>query len=386
MSAPQRERADQLTVRVEQGGVAAIEQLQWDQVVGDQHPFLSHAFLSVLERSGSVGEGTGWQAAPLLAEDSGGAVRGALPAYIKGHSQGEYVFDHSWADAWHRAGGRYYPKLQIAVPFTPAQGPRVLAADETAGLALLKGAEALVEQNGLSSAHATFVDLAQVPLFEKAGWMLREGIQYHWFNRGYESFDEFLGSLSSRKRRTIRKERAGAQEGLTIRHLVGTEIEPRHWDAFWRFYQDTGARKWGQPYLTRSFFPMVGEALGDKVLLILAERDGVPIAGALNFIGREALYGRYWGCSEDVPFLHFELCYYQAIDAAITRGLSRVEAGAQGEHKLARGYEPMATWSAHFIPHPGFKEAVSDFLIRERRAVERDIAYLGELTPFKKDG
>jgi uncharacterized protein len=386
MSAPLRENADQLTVRVEQGGVAAIDQLQWDQVAGDQHPFLSHAFLSVLERSGSVGEGTGWQAAPLLAEDGGGAVRGALPAYIKGHSQGEYVFDHGWADAWHRAGGRYYPKLQIAVPFTPAQGPRVLAADETAGLALLKGAEALVEQNGLSSAHATFVDLAQVPLFEKAGWMLREGIQYHWFNRGYESFDEFLGSLSSRKRRTIRKERAGAQGGLTIRHLIGPEIEPRHWDAFWRFYQDTGARKWGQPYLTRSFFPMVGEALGDKVLLILAERDGVPIAGALNFIGGEALYGRYWGCSEDVPFLHFELCYYQAIDAAIARGLSRVEAGAQGEHKLARGYEPMATWSAHFIPHPGFKEAVSDFLIRERRAVERDIAYLGELTPFKKDG
>ncbi len=377
--------ADQLTVRVEQGGVATIDQLQWARVAREGHPFLSHAFLSALERSGSVGEGTGWQAAPLVVEDGDGKLRGALPAYIKSHSQGEYVFDHSWADAWARAGGRYYPKLQIAVPFTPAQGPRVLAVDETAALALIKGAEALVEQNGLSSAHATFVDLAQVPLFEGAGWMLREGIQYHWFNRGYGSFDEFLASLSSRKRRTIRKERAGAQAGLAIRHLVGSEIEPYHWDAFWRFYQDTGARKWGQPYLARSFFPMVGGALGDKVLLILAERDGIPIAGALNFIGAEALYGRYWGCSEDVPFLHFELCYYQAIDAAIARGLSRVEAGAQGEHKLARGYEPMATWSAHFIPHPGFKEAVSDFLIRERRAVERDIAYLEELTPFKKE-
>jgi uncharacterized protein len=378
--------ADPFHVRVEQGGVAKVNHIDWDRVAGQGHPFLSHAFLSTLEQSGSVGQGTGWQAAPLVAEDASGLLCGVLPAYIKGHSQGEYVFDHSWADAWARAGGRYYPKLQIAVPFTPAQGPRVLALDETAGLALLEGAEALVEQNGLSSAHATFVDLGQVPLFERAGWMLREGIQYHWFNRGYGSFDEFLDGLSSRKRRTIRKERAGAQAGLTIRHLVGSEIEPRHWDAFWRFYQDTGARKWGQPYLTRSFFPMVGEALGDKVLLILAERDGIPIAGALNFIGGDALYGRYWGCSEDVPFLHFELCYYQAIDAAIARGLARVEAGAQGEHKLARGYEPMATWSAHYIPHPGFKEAVSEFLIRERRAVERDIGYLGELTPFKKDG
>ncbi len=377
--------ADQLTVRIEQGGVGAANPLEWDRLAGDGHPFLSHAFLSALERSGSVGEGTGWQAAPLLAEDASGSLRGALPAYIKGHSQGEYVFDHGWADAWTRAGGRYYPKLQIAVPFTPAQGPRVLATDEAAWLALLAGAEALVEQNGLSSAHATFVDVAQVPLFEKAGWMLREGIQYHWFNRGYGHFDDFLATLSSRKRRTIRKERSGAQGGLTIRHLVGDQIEPRYWDAFWRFYQDTGARKWGQPYLTRQFFPMIGEALGDKVLMIIAERDGIPIAGALNFIGGEALYGRYWGCSEDVPFLHFEICYYQAIDAAIERGLSRVEAGAQGEHKLARGYEPMATWSAHYIPHPGFKEAVSDFLIRERRAVERDIAYLGELTPFRKD-
>ena len=374
-----------LTVKVEGDGVIAVDGAAWDALAGDSHPFLSHAFLATLESSGSVGTGTGWQAAPVLVTDEAGDLRGALPAYVKGHSQGEYVFDHAWADAWSRAGGRYYPKLQIAVPFTPAQGPRILAVDEEAALALLKGAEALVEQNGLSSAHATFVDVEQVPLFEKAGWMLREGIQYHWFNRGYDSFDDFLATLSSRKRRTIRKERAGAQSSVTIQHLAGAEIQPHHWDGFWRFYQDTGARKWGQPYLTRTFFPMIGEALGDKVLLILAERDGVPIAGALNFIGGDALYGRYWGCSEDVPFLHFELCYYQAIDAAIARGIGRVEAGAQGEHKLARGYEPMATWSAHYIPHPGFKEAVSEFLIRERRAVERDIAYLGELTPFRKD-
>ncbi len=365
-------------------GVATFDAAQWDALAGPGHPFLSHAFLSALEHSGSVGRGSGWQPLPITIETADGTLRGALPAYGKSHSQGEYVFDHSWADAWSRAGGSYYPKLQIAVPFTPAQGPRILADDPQMALALLKGAESLVHQNRLSSAHATFVDASQLGLFEAADWLIREGVQYHWFNRGYATFEDFLATLSARKRKMIRKERAGAATGLSIRHLCGAEIEPHHWDAFWRFYQDTGARKWGQPYLKRGFFPEVAATMGDTVLLILAERDGVPIAGALNFIGGEALYGRYWGCSEEVPFLHFELCYYQAIDAAIARGIGRVEAGAQGEHKIARGYEPMATFSAHYIADAGFREAIADFLTRERRAVQQEIAFLGDMTPFKK--
>jgi uncharacterized protein len=364
--------------------VAALDAAQWDALAGPDHPFLSHAFLSALENSGSVGRGSGWQPLPITVTGADGTLLGALPAYGKSHSQGEYVFDHSWADAWSRAGGNYYPKLQIAVPFTPAQGPRILARDEAMAIALLKGAESLVQQNRLSSAHATFIDESQLDWFKAADWLVRESVQYHWFNRGYATFEDFLGTLAARKRKMIKKERAGAVQGLTIRHLCGSEIEPRHWDAFWRFYQDTGARKWGQPYLKRGFFPEVAETMGDKVLLILAERDGVPIAGALNFIGGEALYGRYWGCSEDVPFLHFELCYYQAIDAAIVRGIGRVEAGAQGEHKIARGYEPMATYSAHYIADPGFREAIAGFLVRERRAVQQEIAFLGDMTPFKK--
>jgi uncharacterized protein len=372
-----------VTVRVGDG-VAALDAAQWDALAGPDHPFLSHAFLSALENSGSVGRGSGWQPLPITVTGADGTLLGALPAYGKSHSQGEYVFDHSWADAWSRAGGNYYPKLQIAVPFTPAQGPRILARDEGMAIALLKGAESLVQQNRLSSAHATFIDESQLDWFKAADWLIRESVQYHWFNRGYATFDDFLGTLAARKRKMIKKERAGAVQGLTIRHLCGAEIEPRHWDAFWRFYQDTGARKWGQPYLKRGFFPEVAETMGDKVLLILAERDGVPIAGALNFIGGGALYGRYWGCSEDVPFLHFELCYYQAIDAAIARGIGRVEAGAQGEHKIARGYEPMATYSAHYIADPGFREAIADFLVRERRAVQQEIAFLGDMTPFKK--
>jgi uncharacterized protein len=365
-------------------GVAAIDAEQWDRVAGAGNPFQSHAFLAALENSGSVGRGSGWQPLPITIADADGQLVGALPAYGKSHSQGEYVFDHGWADAYTRAGGHYYPKLQIAAPFTPATGPRLLTRDGAVAKALLAGAEAVVHQHKLSSAHATFIDPAQLDSFRDADWLIREGVQYHWFNRGYACFDDFLAALSSRKRKAIRKERAGAQQTLTIRHLTGDAIEEHHWDAFWYFYQDTGARKWGQPYLTRSFFSEIGRTMADKIILILAERDGRAIAGALNFIGGEALYGRYWGCREDVPFLHFELCYYQAIDAAIRLGLSRVEAGAQGEHKIARGYEPVATWSAHYIADPGFRDAVSDFLERERRAVEREIEFLGEMTPFKK--
>jgi uncharacterized protein len=367
-------------------GVAALDAQEWDAVAGQGNPFQSHAFLAALENSGSVGQGSGWQPLPITIEGGEGQMIGALPAYGKSHSQGEYVFDHGWADAYARAGGHYYPKLLIAAPFTPATGPRLLTQDKAVARALIAAAESVVEQNKLSSAHATFVETAQLDSFREADWLIREGVQYHWFNRDYTSFDDFLAALASRKRKAIRKERAGAQAGLTIRLLSGSDLREEHWDAFWYFYQDTGARKWGQPYLTRPFFSEIGRTMADQIILIMAERDGVPIAGALNFIGGEALYGRYWGCREEVPFLHFELCYYQAIDAAIARGLSRVEAGAQGEHKIARGYEPVATWSAHFIADPGFRDAVSDFLTRERKAVEREIEFLGEMTPFKKTG
>jgi uncharacterized protein len=366
-------------------GVASMDAAAWDRLAGSGNPFLSYAFLAALERSGSATARAGWQSVPIVIEDADGPS-GVMPAYIKSHSQGEYVFDHSWADAWTRAGGNYYPKLQIAVPFTPVPGRRILTNDAITAHKLIAAAQALVDQNGLSSAHATFVAAEQLDWFADAGWLTREGIQYHWANHDYSCFDDFLAALSSRKRKAVRKERATAQAGLSIVHLTGADITEAHWDAFWHFYQDTGARKWGQPYLTRAFFTEIGRTMADQLLLILAERDGRPIAGALNLIGDDALYGRYWGCSEDVPCLHFELCYYQAIDAAIARGLARVEAGAQGEHKLARGYVAVPTWSAHYIADPGFRSAVAEFLDRERRSVERDIAFLGELTPFKKAG
>jgi predicted N-acyltransferase len=365
-------------------GVASIPAAQWDACAGAGNPFVGHAFLSALEESGSVGGRSGWQPIPVIVEGDDGAPIAVAPAYAKSHSQGEYVFDHAWADAWERAGGSYYPKLQIAAPFTPVPGPRLLLRDPAAGPALIAALEAVTDQHDLSSAHATFLTPEQVPLFEAAGWLIREGTQFHWHNHGFATFDDFLATLASRKRKAIRKERAAAVEGLTIRHLTGAEIGAREWDAFWTFYQDTGSRKWGQPYLTRSFFPLLGERIGDRVLLIIAERDGVPIAGALNLIGADTLYGRYWGCTEEVPFLHFELCYYQAIDAAIARGLANVEAGAQGEHKLTRGYAPVPTWSAHYLPNPGFRRAVGDFLIRERAAVEADQQFLERLTPFRK--
>ena len=366
--------------------VGGFDAAAWDACGGDDNPFVSHAFLSALEDSGSVGPRTGWQALPIALYNADGTLGGVAPAYAKTHSQGEYVFDHSWADAWEHAGGRYYPKLLIAAPFSPVPGPRLLARSTETARALIAGAEALCDRHSMSGAHANFVTDDQLDVFRDAGWLIREGTQFHWANDGYTTFDDFLAALASRKRKAIRKERAAAVAGLNIVHLSGSDLTEGHWDAFWRFYQDTGNRKWGRPYLTRRFFSLLAERMGDKVLLMFAYRDGVPIAGALNLIGPDTLYGRYWGCTEDVPFLHFELCYYQAIDAAIARGLSRVEAGAQGEHKLARGYVPVATWSAHYIPNAGFRAAIADFIDRERRAVENSMAFLGEMTPFRKGG
>jgi len=378
-------RSQPITARIADG-VASIPSAEWDACAGSDNPFVSHAFLSILERSGSASARAGWQPLPILIDGADGRAAGAAPAYVKSHSQGEYVFDHGWADAWEHAGGQYYPKLQVAVPFTPVPGPRLLLRDESAAASLIAAIEAVTDQNRLSSAHVTFVEEEQLHWFESAGWLVRAGTQFHWQNDGYADFEGFLAALSSRKRKAIRKERAAALDVLTVLHLTGGEISEAHWDAFWQFYQDTGSRKWGRPYLTRAFFSLLGQEMADKVLLILAERDGVPIAGALNLIGADALYGRYWGAVEEVPFLHFELCYYQAIDAAIARGLMRVEAGAQGEHKLARGYAPVTTWSAHYIPDPGFRRAVADFLRREREAVEREQEWLGEMTPFKREG
>lgn len=366
------------------GSVGAIDADHWNSLAGAGNPFVSHEFLTALEDSGSVGPGTGWQSTPVIVEDEARTILAAMPAYLKGHSQGEYVFDHAWADAYQRAGGQYYPKLQIAAPFTPATGPRLLLSDPQFATPLLRAAEQLCTGNGFSSAHATFIEPEQLPLFENAGWMLRSDIQYHWENRNYTSFEDFLDALASRKRKAIRKERAEAQKGLEIVHLYGPEITEKHWDAFWVFYQDTGARKWGQPYLTREAFSMFSQRLGDRILLMLALDSGEPIAGALNFIGEDALYGRYWGCGTEKRFLHFELCYYQAIDVAIARKLKRVEAGAQGGHKLARGYAPVETWSAHWIGDTGFREAVADFLEREREGVSVEQMYLDQRTPFKK--
>ena len=375
--------------------VADVDPAEWDACAcpeaGDGgrpvDPFTTHRFLSALEVSGSVGPGTGWSPKPLLAR-AGGVLIGCAAMYVKSHSQGEYVFDHSWAHAYENAGGRYYPKLQIAVPFTPATGRRLLVRPEFAEsgpAALLEGAAQIARNSGASSLHITFCTDAEAALDGTAGYMLRAHQQFHWHNRGYADFDAFLADLSSRKRKTIRRERERANAfGGDIRLLTGDAIEPHHWDAFWRFYQDTGARKWGSPYLTRGFFDAVQDTMRDDVLLVLCERDGVAVAGALNFIGRDCLYGRYWGAIEDIDCLHFEACYYRAIDYAIEHGLARVEAGAQGPHKLARGYLPVTTHSLHFIPDPGFARAVADFLDHEREAVEEENEILTGYGPFRK--
>ena len=365
-------------------GLAAFTPESWDACAGTDNPFTTHAFLSALEESGSATPRTGWQPVPIAIEGPDGAPAAVMPAYVKSHSQGEYVFDHAWAAAWERAGGAYYPKLQIAVPFTPVPGRRLLTRRPELALGLIGAAEAVVAQHGLSSAHATFVAPEEVPLFERAGWLVRTDSQFHWQNDGYATFEDFLAALSSRKRKTIRKERAAALEGLTVQHVRGDAITEAHWDAFWAFYQDTGSRKWGRPYLTRRFFSLLGERMAERILLIFALYEGRPIAGALNLIGADTLYGRYWGALAEVPHLHFEICYYQAIEAAIALGLQRVEAGAQGAHKLARGYRPVPTFSAHHIPDPNFRRAVADFLAHERAAVAEEIEALDAMTPFRK--
>ncbi len=371
-------------------GVGSIDEADWDRCACPDgvtvDPFTTHRFLRALEESGSVGERTGWTPRPIVAR-KGGEVIGVAPLYIKHHSQGEYVFDHNWAHAYERAGGSYYPKAQIAVPFTPATGRRFLAAkghEAEAMAALTQGAVQVAAENGLSSLHITFCTEAEAIAGEALGLMRRASQQFHWENPGYRSFDDFLAALSSRKRKTIRRERAEAQGfGGEIVQLRGAEIGPQHWDAFWRFYQDTGSRKWGTPYLSRAFFDLIGESMADDLLLVLALKGGQPIAGALNFIGSETLFGRYWGCTEHHPFLHFELCYYQAIDYAIAHGL-RVEAGAQGDHKLARGYMPAETHSLHWINDAGFREAVAQFLTAERRAIDHEIEVLTSYGPFRR--
>lgn len=349
-------------------------------------PFTTYRFLQGLELSGSVGPGTGWSPRPLIAR-ADGQIIAVAPLYLKGHSQGEYVFDHSWAHAFEQAGGRYYPKLQVAVPFTPATGRRFLVRPgfERAGLAALtQGAVTLAAENDLSSLHLTFCTEEEAIAGAQMGLMQRVGQQFHWVNQGYTCFDDFLASLSSRKRKSIRRERRDAQGfGGVIQQFHGDDIQPEHWDAFWHFYQDTGARKWGSPYLTRDFFDHLQAEMRDDLVLILAGQPGQWVAGALNFLGRETLYGRYWGCTEHHPFLHFELCYYQAIEIAINRGLKRVEAGAQGEHKLARGYLPVLTHSLHWIGDRGFRKAVEEFLVAEGKAVAEENSWLADFGPFK---
>ena len=364
--------------------IAEIPASDWDATGAGANPFTTHRFLAALEDSGSVGAGTGWHPAHLALRD-GARLHGVAPCYVKTHSQGEYIFDHAWAEALERAGGQYYPKLQCAVPFTPVTGPRLIAPDAAGQQALLGAMVQLCLQNGLSGAHVTFCTAAEAELGAEAGFLPRSTQQFHWENDGYADYEDFLSRLSSRKRKALRKERGRAQDfGGTIWQLRGDDIRPEHWDAFWRFYQDTGARKWGHPYLTRDFFDRLHETMRADCLLVLAERDGRPIAGALNLIGPDAIFGRYWGAVEEHPFLHFELCYHQAIDFAIDAGLSRVEAGAQGEHKLARGYLPTETHSLHWVADPGFRRAIADYLDREREAVDQEIEFLREVGPFRR--
>jgi uncharacterized protein len=361
----------------------------WDACALPDNPFISHAFLKALEQSGSARAETGWLPQHLLLHDRGGTLLGCMPCYLKSHSQGEYVFDHGWADAYMRAGGRYYPKLQVSVPFTPVTGKRLLVRPGTEQIErealLLQAARQVTDRLGVSSLHITFLTRDEWQLAGEFGFLQRTDQQFHWRNEDYRCFEDFLAALTARKRKAIRKERREALAGgIEIEWVTGRGLTEAHWDAFFAFYMDTGSRKWGSPYLTRACFSLLGQTLADRILLVLAKRSGRYVAGALNVIGPDTLYGRYWGGLEDHPFLHFEVCYYQAIEFAIRHRLARVEAGAQGAHKLARGYLPSETYSAHYIADPGLRRAVADFLKRERRAVARDIALLGEESPYRQ--
>ncbi|WP_274629167.1 GNAT family N-acetyltransferase [Arvimicrobium flavum] len=353
------------------------------------NPFVSYDFLCSLEESGCAVPRSGWQGHHLRLEATDGTLLGAVPCYLKSHSQGEYVFDHGWADAFERAGGRYYPKLQASVPFTPATGPRLLVGQHgepgAIKAALAAGLKTVSEKLGVSSAHVTFGEAGDMAALEQTGFLKRTDQQFHFLNAGYSSYDDFLGSLASRKRKALKKERREAlADGISIDWLTGKDLTESVWDDFFAFYMDTGSRKWGRPYLNRRFFSLIGERMADDVLLIMAKRAGRYVAGAINFIGSDTLYGRNWGCIEHHPFLHFEVCYHQAIDFAIEHKLKVVEAGAQGEHKLARGYTPVTTHSAHYIAHPGLRRAIADYLARERREVESIGTYFEEHTPYRK--
>ncbi|MBY5355462.1 GNAT family N-acetyltransferase [Rhizobium leguminosarum] len=387
---------DELSIRVERS-FTAISPESWSRLSGASkscstlayNPFVSHAFLSSLEESGSADAETGWLGHHLLLETDRGELVGALPGYLKNHSQGEYVFDHGWADAFERAGGRYYPKLQCSIPFTPATGPRLLVAEGLQRLpiqsAIAESLKEVVRRLGISSAHITFVPDDEIGVFEMDGYLHRTDQQFHFINDGYANHEEFLETLASRKRKALRKERRAALEnGISIDWLTGSDLTERIWDQFFKFYMDTGGRKWGRPYLTRKFYSLIGERMADDVLLVMAKRDGRYVAGAINFIGGDTLYGRHWGCVEDHPFLHFEVCYHQAIDFALSKALKRVEAGAQGEHKLARGYLPVTTHSAHYVAHAGLRRAIGDYLARERTDVEQMSELLSEHSPFRK--
>ncbi|MEO1187948.1 MAG: GNAT family N-acetyltransferase [Pseudomonadota bacterium] len=374
-------------------GLADVSADAWNKVANPpglpDDPFLSWEFLEALEASGAARPETGWSPCHVLIEGPGEELLAAMPLYAKTHSQGEFVFDHSWADAYERAGGQYFPKLLAAVPFTPVTGRRFLVPpgpdQDRLQSALLSAAIQIAAQNDFSSVHVNFLAEHAAAQMDETGLLVRTDQQFHWQNNGYTEFADFLAVLSSAKRKNLRKERAKAQAGLTFKHLTGDQITEDHWDAFFEFYMDTGSRKWGYPYLNRTTFSLLGERMADKILLILAYDDDVPIAGALNFIGSDTLYGRYWGCTEPRPFLHFETCYYQAIDFAIAHKLQTVEAGAQGGHKLARGYVPVTTYSAHWISHKGLRDAIGDYLERERSAVEHESKYLMQRTPFRKD-
>ena len=369
------------------GSIHEIAAGDWDACAGADNPFVSHDFLSAVEDSGSAGPRTGWLPRHAALRDPGGRLIGCAPMYAKGHSYGEYVFDHGWARAFEQAGGNYYPKLQVASPFSPVTGPRLLVRpDNEFGQATLAAALAQAcRELKLSSVHVTFCTQGEYDTLGDAGWLQRLGVQYHWHNEGYSCFDDFLGALNSRKRKSIRRERRDANAaGLVFHTLRGSQIERAHWKAFYRFYESTVDRKWGSAYLTNKFFPLLSERLGDRVVLMLAEHDGKLVAGALNLAGTDTLYGRNWGCLGDFPFLHFELCYYRAIDYAIEHGLKTVEAGAQGEHKIQRGYLPSPTYSAHWINHPGLRRAIGEHLERERPAMEMEMAALMELSPFRQ--